>query len=79
MAVVVFFLHTMTIFIIEVLAVGGKDGWRVGCEVGKPDWDLLSMRDKGKGGGEVGTPDWDLLSMTEKGGRVRLEHQNGID
>ena len=59
MAVVVFFLHTMTIFIIEVLAVGGKDGWRVGCEVGKPDWDLLSM--------------------TEKGGRVRLEHQNGID
>jgi hypothetical protein len=34
MAVVVFFLHTMTIFIIEVLAVGGKDGWRVGCEVG---------------------------------------------
>ena len=51
MAVVVFFLHTMTIFIIEVLAVGGKDGWRVGCEVGKPDWGLLSMRDKGKGGG----------------------------
>ena len=53
MGVGVFFLHTMTIFIIEVLAVGGggEDGWRVGCEVGKPDWDLLSMTDKGEGRG----------------------------